>query len=79
MFKRFKPFKPPPHSFPATAGEDKGGGVERSAQKLRRRRISLGLRLNGLNVWNCRSQRRKACPELKSKGARPVKDRRRGQ
>ena len=26
--------------------------VERSTQKLRRRRISLGLRLNSLNVWN---------------------------
>jgi len=54
-FKRFKPFKPLPHSSPAIAGEDKGGGVERSAQKLRRRRISLGLRLNSLNAWNPRS------------------------
>jgi hypothetical protein len=32
------------------AGEDKGGGIEQSAQKLRRRRISLWLRLNNLNV-----------------------------
>jgi hypothetical protein len=27
-FKRFNPFEPPPHSSPATVGEDKGGGVE---------------------------------------------------
>jgi hypothetical protein len=60
MFNWFKPFKPPPHSSPATAGEDKGGGVERSAQKLRRRRISLGLRLNGLNVWNSEVREQRA-------------------
>ena len=41
-FKQFKPFKPfKPFERSVT--------VERSGQKLRRRRISLGLRLNELN------------------------------
>ena len=35
---------------PRDAWEERGRGIERSVQKLRRRRISLGLRLNGLNV-----------------------------
>jgi hypothetical protein len=41
-FKQFKPFKPLERSV----------AVELSGQKLRRRRISLGLRLNELNMFN---------------------------
>jgi hypothetical protein len=35
-------------------------GIERSAQKLSQRLISLRLRLNDLNVLNCNSKRQKA-------------------
>jgi tripartite-type tricarboxylate transporter receptor subunit TctC len=45
-FKSFKPFKPPPHSSPATAGEDKGGGVERSEAIEQLERLEPYWRIN---------------------------------
>jgi hypothetical protein len=57
LFKRFKPFKPikpPPSSFPATrAGKryelERSAAIELSDRSSAKGRISLRLRLNGLN------------------------------